>query len=86
MEALFDYISSNQFAQRIRSVVEGYEEMRTDLEKEKNAIQKIWKKREGQITRITNQVMNVCGELQGISAAALPHLDSIEELALIGDV
>ncbi|MCP4433681.1 MAG: DUF2130 domain-containing protein, partial [Gammaproteobacteria bacterium] len=86
MEALFDYICSNQFAQRIRSVVEGYEEMRVDLEKEKNAMQRIWKKREGQITRITNQVVSVCGELQGISAAALPHLDSIEELEKIGEV
>jgi hypothetical protein len=85
MEALFDYICSNQFAQRIRSVVEGYEEMRTDLEKEKNAMQRIWKKREGQITRITSQVMSVCGELQGLSAASLPHLGSIEELEQIGE-
>jgi hypothetical protein len=86
MEALFDYICSNQFAQRIRSVVEGYEEMRIDLEKEKNAMQRIWKKREGQITRITNQVMSVCGELQGLSAASLPHLGSIEELEQIGEI
>jgi hypothetical protein len=85
MEALFDYICSNQFAQRIRSVVEGYEEMRSDLDKEKNAMQRIWKKREGQITRITSQVMNVCGELQGLSAASLTHFEGMAELELITD-
>jgi len=80
MEALFDYITSNQFAQRIRAVVENYETMRSDLEKEKSAMQRIWKKRETQISRISDQMLAVCGELQGISAASLPMLDSIAGL------
>jgi hypothetical protein len=80
MEALFDYICSSQFAQRVRSVVEGYEEMHDDLEKEKRAMQRLWKKREGQIGRISNQMVSICGELQGISFSSLPHLDSIATL------
>lgn len=82
MEALFDYICSSQFAQRVRSVVEGYEEMYDDLEKEKRAMQRLWKKREGQIGRISNQMVSICGELQGISSSSLPHLDSIATLEL----
>jgi hypothetical protein len=81
-EALFDYICSNQFAQRVRSVVEGYEEMHHDLEKEKRAMQRLWKKREGQIGRISNQMISMCGESQGISSSSLPHLDSIATLEL----
>ena len=80
MEALFDYICSNQFAQRVRSVVESYEEMHDDLEKEKRAMLRLWKKREGQIGRISNQMISLCGELQGISASSLPELDSIATL------
>ena len=80
MEALFDYITSNQFAQRVRAVVENYETMRIDLEKEKSAMQRLWKKRETQIGRISDQMLAVCGELQGISAASLPMLDSIAGL------
>lgn len=80
METLFDYICSNQFAQRVRAVVEGYEEMRSDLEKEKAAMARLWKKREGQIGRIATQVVSVCGELQGISASSLPYLESIAVL------
>tara|TARA_R110000850_G_scaffold147481_1_gene269690 strand:- start:7971 stop:8804 length:834 start_codon:yes stop_codon:yes gene_type:complete len=82
MEALYDYICSSQFAQRVRSVVEGYIEMQEDLEKEKRAIQRIWKKREGQIMRISTQVINICGELQGISSVTLPHLEDIATLEL----
>ncbi len=77
MEALFDYICSSQFAQRIRALVESYEEMRSDLEREKSAMLRIWKKRETQIGRMTTQMMNICGELQGISTQALPHMDTI---------
>ncbi len=80
MEALFDYICSSQFAQRVRSIVEGYEEMYDDLEREKRAVQRLWKKREGQIGRISNQMVSICGELQGISSSSLPHLDSIATL------
>ncbi len=80
MEALFDYVTSNQFAQRIRAVVENYESMRADLEKEKAAMQRLWKKREMQISRISDQMLAVCGELQGISSNAVPMLDSIAGL------
>lgn len=80
MEALFDYLCSNQFAQYIRSLVETYEEMRTQLEKEKAAMQRIWKKREGQIDRVTTQVVGICGDLQGIASSALPHLDDLAVL------
>jgi len=77
MEALFDYVTSNQFAQRIRAVVENYELMRVDLEKEKAAMQRLWKKREMQIGRISEQMLSVCGELQGVSSNSMPMLDNI---------
>jgi hypothetical protein len=44
-------------------------------------MQRIWKKREAQIGGITNQMMSICGELQGISKGSIPMLDDI---ALLG--
>ncbi|WP_017217910.1 DUF2130 domain-containing protein [Pseudoalteromonas sp. NJ631] len=82
MEALYDYICSTQFVQRIKAVVDHQEQMRLELEKEKSAMQRIWKKREGQIGGITNQMMSICGELQGLSQGSMPLLDDI---ALLGD-
>lgn len=77
IEALYDYLCSPQFAQKIRSIVDSYETLRTDLEKEKAAMQRLWKKREAQIDRLTNNVMGMAGELQGLSGDALPDLDGI---------
>jgi hypothetical protein len=51
--------------------------MREDLDREKSAMQRLWKKREGQLERVTSNMLGICGELQGVSAEALPQLDDI---------
>ncbi len=77
MEALYNYVTSAQFAQKVRAVVDAYQQMRDDLEKEKAAMARLWKKREAQLERITTNMLGICGELQGVSQAALPQLDDI---------
>lgn len=77
MAAVYAYITSARFAQKVRAVVDAYQQMRDDLEKEKSAMQRLWKKREGQLERITSNMLGMCGELQGASQAALPQLDDI---------
>jgi hypothetical protein len=80
MELLFNYLSSPQFSQRIRTMLDAFEAMRSDLEAEKRAMQRIWAKRETQIQRVTTSMTNVVGELQGIAHEALPQLETIEAL------
>ena len=82
MELLYNYLSSTQFSQKIRTMIESFEVMRSDLESEKRAMQKIWAKRQTQIERVTTSMVTVVGELQGIAHDAMPQLDSIEQLAL----
>lgn len=77
MEALYSYIASAQFAQKVRAVVDAYQQMRDDLDKEKSAMQRLWKKREAQLERITTNMLGMCGELQGVSQQALPQLEDI---------
>ena len=80
MELLYNYICSPQFAQRVKSVVEGFEAMRKDLDAEKNAMMRIWKKREMQLTRVTTGMLGVVGDLQGIGQEGMAQLDSIAAL------
>ncbi|MEA1888482.1 MAG: DUF2130 domain-containing protein [Pseudomonadota bacterium] len=80
MEALYDYLCSPQFAMKIRGVVDAYQAMKADLEKEKAAMQRLWKKREAQLDRITANMMGLSGELQGIAEDALPALENIGQL------
>ena len=84
MEQLYNYLSSAQFAQRVRTMLEGFEVMRSDLDSEKRAMQRIWAKRQTQIERVTNSMVSVVGELQAIAQEQLPKLDSMMELDAIG--
>jgi hypothetical protein len=83
MELLYNYLSSAQFSQKIRTMLEAFESMRSDLEAEKRAMQKIWSRRQTQIERVTNSMTTVVGELQGIAHEALPQLDNLETLESI---
>jgi len=82
MEHIYNYICSAQFAQRVKTVVDGFEAMRADLEVEKSAMMRIWKKREGQLTRVTGSLLGVVGDLQGIAEESLPQLHNIAALPL----
>lgn len=85
MEQLYNYLSSAQFAQKVRTMLEGFESMRSDLESQKRAMQKIWIKRQTQIERVTGSMVTVVGELQAIAHEQLPQLDSMMQLEAIGD-
>jgi hypothetical protein len=80
MELLYNYICSPQFAQRVRSVVDGFAGMREELDAERRAMARIWKKREMQLTRLTGGMLAIVGDLQGIGQEALPQLDAIAAL------
>ena len=86
MELLYRYLSSPQFAQKVRMVLETFELMRTDLEAEKKAIQRVWAKRQVQIEKVTGSLVAVCGELQAIADGSLSELDVEPFMALAAEV
>ena len=79
-ELLYNYICSPQFAQRLKSVYDGFAAMRQELEAEKAAYARIWKKREAQLTRMQDGLLGVVGDLQGIGQEAFPALDGVAAL------
>lgn len=76
---IFAYLTSPAFRQRVTSIVEGYSEIRTDLDKERRATQLLWNKRQKQLDRILGGVTGMYGDLQGIAGPSLP---TVEGLAL----
>jgi hypothetical protein len=85
MELVYNYVCSPQFAQRMRALYDGFVTMREELEAEKAAIQRIWKKREAQLDRLKGGLVSVVGDLQGIGQGALPQLDAIAALPAAED-
>lgn len=85
-ELVYNYICSPQFAQRVKSVADGFAAMRQDLKAEKTAMARIWKKRESQLVRMSDGLIGVVGDLQGIGQEALPELETIAALPAAEEV
>jgi hypothetical protein len=56
--------------------------MRQELEAEKMAATRMFKKREMQLTRMTEGLLSVVGDLQGIGQESLAQLDVVAALPL----
>ncbi|EKE22213.1 MAG: hypothetical protein ACD_7C00020G0021 [uncultured bacterium] len=78
MEMLYEYLAGSQFKNRIENIVLAFTGMKSDLDSEKRAIQRIWKKREQEIERVVSNTAGMYGDLQGIiGASALPEVKSL---------
>ncbi|MEJ1353729.1 MAG: DUF2130 domain-containing protein [Candidatus Sedimenticola sp. (ex Thyasira tokunagai)] len=84
-EAFYDYVCSRQFAQKVNDVIAAHDTMKFDLESEKKALNRLWKKRERQLERITNNIIGMAGDFQGLTQEPLPQLESIASLTIDHD-
>jgi hypothetical protein len=83
MEIVYNYICSPQFAQRVKAIVDGFTTMQVELEAEKTAVMRLWKKRETQLSRLSSGILGVVGELQGFGQEMLPRMDGVAALATL---
>jgi hypothetical protein len=75
MEALYDYLTSAQFAHKLRAVYEMFRKMREELESEKNVTLQRWARREKQLQAGVSQLLGIGGEIQGLAQQELPMLE-----------
>ncbi len=75
MEALYDYLTSPQFAHKLKAVYETFKKMREELESEKSITTQRWARREKQLQAGVNQLLGIGGEIQGLSHQELPMLE-----------
>lgn len=81
LQEIYDYIVSEAFRHKIESHFESVRCLREDLETEKRAMERIWKKREVQIQRLDRSMSQMFGEIQGIAGPALPPVKGSELIA-----
>lgn len=78
MEQVYNYLSSNEFRNKMQNIVETFINMKTDLESEKRAYQRMWANREKQILRIMENTATVVGDLQGYLGGSMPKIEGME--------
>jgi hypothetical protein len=75
MEALYDYLTSAQFAHKLRAVYGTFKAMQDDLQKERNAAEQRLARREKQIVTGMKELLGFAGDVQGLAQQELPQLE-----------
>ena len=78
MEQVYQYRTGMKFRQRIEAVIEKFDDMREDLDRERKFMGKQWSKREAQILAVVNSTVGMVGGLQGIAGKAMPEIPSLD--------
>ncbi|MEK9200833.1 MAG: DUF2130 domain-containing protein [Patescibacteria group bacterium] len=79
MEVLYNYLSGVEFTQRIEAIVEAFDVMREEIEKEKRWFAAKWTKQEKSLRAVIDHTHGMHGDLAGIMGASLPELKSLGE-------
>ena len=78
MEQAYHYLTGTKFRQRVEAVVEKFQDMRDDLDKERKFMGRQWAKREMQITMVIESTSGMVGDLQAIAGRAMPEITNLD--------
>ncbi len=78
MHMLYDYLTGHTFRLQVEAIVEGFTQMRIDLEAEKRSMQGIWKKREKQIEKVMVNTIDMHASIKGIAGNAIQSVRQLE--------
>ncbi len=78
MELLYSYLTSPEFVQNVERIVDNYDSMIDQLNKEKKAMHKIWAVREKQIWVVQENLSALFGSIKGIAGKELDSANVLE--------
>jgi hypothetical protein len=78
MEFLYDYLAGDRFRSRVQAIVEAFTALQSQLNRERVAMQRIWKEREKHIERVLANTAEMYGEVRGIVGSSLPGISALE--------
>jgi hypothetical protein len=78
MSMLYAYLTGVEFKQQIEAIVEGFTELQEGIQREKNAMAKIWKEREKQLEKVLLNTTNFYGSVKGIAGNSIADIKKLE--------
>jgi hypothetical protein len=78
MEQVYHYLTGPKFRQRVEAVIEKFNDMRDDLDRERKFMVRQWAKRETQILAVVESTVGMVGDLQAIAGKAVPEIQSLD--------
>jgi hypothetical protein len=78
MELVYQYLTGPRFRHRVEAIVEKFEDMQSDLDKERKTMTRLWAKREEQIKGVIETTVGMYGDLQGIAGRTMQEIEGLE--------
>ena len=79
MSFLYDYLISNEFNEQWKAIGEGFRQMRYSIQKERDAMEKLWKSREKQLEKVLLNAMHIKGSIEGIAGADAINMNLLDD-------
>src|SRR5215510_5733494 len=79
MHLLYDYLTSSEFAEQWKAIREGFVSMKMSIQRERDAMEKLWKAREKQLEKVLLSAAHVRGSIEGIAGMNSVDPNLLEE-------
>ena len=83
MHLLYDYLTSNEFGEQWKAIREGFQSMKLSIQKERDAMEKLWKAREKQLEKVLLNAAHIKGSIEGIAGSDNISLNLMDEPDLL---
>lgn len=81
MHMLYEYLTSGEFAEQWKAVREGFMAMKLSIQRERDAMEKLWKAREKQLEKVLLNTAHIKGSIDGIAGNDSVDLQLLEDAA-----
>jgi hypothetical protein len=79
MHLLYDYLIGNEFGEQWKAIREGFLSMKMSIQKERDAMEKLWKAREKQLEKVLLNAAHIRGSIEGIAGTDAVNLNLLED-------
>jgi hypothetical protein len=79
MHLLYDYLTSNEFGEQWKAIREGFQSMKQSIQRERDAMEKLWKSREKQLEKVLLNAVHIKGSIEGIAGQDSIDLNLLED-------
>jgi len=79
MVMLYDYLTGHEFGEQWKAIREGFLSMKLSIQKERDAMERLWKAREKQLEKVLLNAAHIRGSIEGIAGADSVNLNLLDE-------
>jgi len=81
MHMLYEYLTGGEFAEQWKAIREGFMSMKLSIQRERDAMEKLWKAREKQLEKVLLNAAHIKGSIEGIAGSDSVDLQLLEDAA-----